>query len=133
MTINIEELYAQRAEATGVEGKRVAFEFAGITFSFLDPLLLTDEEKDELAELEGDADIAEWYLGEDQYDKLVNTTATVKTPSGKKVEIQGGSNVFFMAFREYQKTSIEQDEQGKFSRQNRSSRRKAARKRAKQH
>lgn len=51
MSINLDELLAQRAEATGVEGDRVPFEFGGKTFSFLDPILMTDEQRDDMAEV----------------------------------------------------------------------------------
>ena len=133
MTINVDELYAQRAETTGVAGDRVPFEFAGKKFSFRDPLMLSDDDKEELAELSFDSDIAEFYLGPDEYDRLLSTSSKVTAEDGTEYTIQGGSSVFFLAFRAYQDTAMERDAEGKSSRPNRSSRRKAARKRAKRH
>ncbi|WP_313548343.1 hypothetical protein [Corynebacterium sp.] len=132
MSIDIAKLYAQRAESTGVAGDQVAFTFGGKEFHFTDPLMLSDDEKDELAETEGDIDVAIFYLGEEQYADLVKTSEKVKTADGKEYEIHGGSNVFFLAFSEHQQRSIEVQESGKASRQNRSSRRMAERKQRKQ-
>lgn len=132
MSIDIAKLYAQRAESTGVAGDEVAFTFGGKTFHFTDPLMLTDDEKDELAELEGDIEVAIFFLGEEQYSELIETSEKIPNGDGTEFEIQGGSNVFFMAFRDHQKRSTEDQGSGKSSRQNRSSRRMEARKRRKQ-
>lgn len=131
MAIDMEALYAQRTESTGNAGDQVAFTFGGKEFTFTDPLLLSDDEKDELAETDGDIDVAIFYLGEEQYSELVKTKAKYKDAAGKEYEVQGGSNVFFMAFSEHQKNATEAVE-GKSSRPNRSSRRTAARKQRKQ-
>lgn len=131
MAIDLEALYAQRAESTGNAGDQVAFTFGGKEFHFTDPLMLSDDEKDELSEAEGDIEVAIFYLGEEQYSELVNTKAKFKDSAGKEYEIQGGSNVFFMAFSEHQKNSTEAIE-GKSSRPNRYSRRMEARKQRKQ-
>lgn len=127
MSLNLEALIAQRAEATGVHGERVPFTFGDKTFDFRDPLLLSDEDKDELSELEWDADVAEWYMGEEQYQDFVSTTVTING-----VEHRGSANFFMLVFMEYQKTAQGTDESGKASRLNRSSRRAAARKQPKQ-
>lgn len=110
--INLDELLAQRTEATGASKGMVPFDFKGDTYEFRDPILLDDDELDELGELEAGPDIAEFYMGEEAYDKFLANGGT--------------SNLFFMVFSEYMKES--QDEaQGKVTRGNRSSRRAARR------
>jgi|SRR5699024_903046 len=92
--INFEELYAQRAEATGVAGDRIPFEFAGTQWSFRDPQTLTDQEKEHLADLEFDPDVAEFYMGADQYTDFLATTASITLNDGKTVDVPGSSSVF---------------------------------------
>ncbi|GAA4809627.1 hypothetical protein [Tomitella cavernea] len=99
--INVEELYAQRAEATGVDGDRIPFDFAGRTWTFRDPQTLTDEEKEEISEIDFDPDMAAWYMGDDQYAEFVAATATIDGADGKQREIQGGSGIFLLAFQEH--------------------------------
>lgn len=127
MSINLDELLAQRAEATGVEGDRVPFEFGGKTFSFLDPMLMTDEQRDDMAELDHDVDVAVFYMGEDQYDEFTATKAKVGSS-----EVHGSAGVFLMAFQEYMTNAQQTDDAGRPTQSNRSSRRAAERKRRKQ-
>lgn len=126
MNLDLHSLLEQRAEATGVEGDRVPFDFGGKQFTFKDPILLSDEEKDDLAELEWDADVAAWYMGEEQYTEFIETTAEVNGAT-----VAGSSNLFFLVFNEYMK-SAQAEQAGKSSRPNRFSRRAAARKQPKQ-
>lgn len=110
--INLDELLKQREEATGAEKGRIPFDFKGQTFTFRDPILLDDDEIDELSELEDGPDIAEFYMGEEQYDKFLETGGT--------------SNLFFMAFSAYM-DEAKDEVGGKPTRGNRSSRRAARR------
>ncbi|WP_018119418.1 hypothetical protein [Corynebacterium mastitidis] len=127
MSNNLNDLLKQRAEATGVAGDRVPFEFGDKTFTFRDPMLLTDEDKDDLAGLSHDVDVAEFYMGADQYDDFIATTATIELDNGEKLEVEGSSSVFMLAFREYVKGLADVDEKGNPMTSNRSSRRAAAR------
>lgn len=131
MSINLNELIEQRAEATGVAGDRIPFEFGGKTFSFRDPLMLSDEEKDELELLTHDVDVAAWYMGDDLYDEFVTTEIEVPGSDGKKEKQAGSSSLFFLVFREYMRTARAVDAEGNPTMPNRSSRRAAARKQRK--
>ena len=126
MTYDLNALLKQRAEATGVAGDRVPFEFGGKKFSFRDPLMLTDEDKEELAELTHDVDVAEFFLGEDEYEKFVTTTAKIELDGGETMEVQGSSGVFMLQFQEYQKAQQDTDGNGRPLPLNRSQRRAAA-------
>lgn len=132
MSENLNELLKQRAEATGVAGNRATFEFGTETFSFLDPILMSDEDKEELAELTHDVDIAEFYMGEEEYERFISTTAVIELDNGEHMEINGSSSIFFLAMREHAKSLTDEDPAGNPTRPNRSSRRAAARKRQKQ-
>ena len=131
MSNNLNELLKQRAEATGIVGDRIPFEFGDKTFSFRDPMLLTDEDKDELSELEYDVDVAEFYMGVDEYDKFVATKAKITLDSGETMEVQGSASMFLLQFQEYMKSQRDEDPQGRPTRLNRSSRRAAGGKRQK--
>lgn len=126
MTYDLNALLKQRAEATGVAGDRVPFEFGGKKFSFRDPLMLTDEDKDELVDLEYDTDIAVFYMGDDEYDKFVSTTAKIELEDGETMEVQGSSGLFMLQFREYVKSQQDVDGNGRPLPRNRSQRRAAA-------
>lgn len=115
--INLDALIEKRAEATGSEKGRIPFDFKGDTYTFQDPLTLTDEDKEELAGLEWEPDIAAWYMGDDQYEKFVT--------SG------GSSTLWFLVFREYLDRNEALDPEGKATRLNRSQRRMAGRKQSK--
>lgn len=120
--INLDELLAQRAEATGAEDGRIPFEFAGKKFTFRDPLLIDDDARDELEELaeEGDGDLlAEFWLGTEEYDRFV--------------EAGGTANLFMLVVRENARRTAGVDADGRPTRSNRSSRRAEARKRRNQH
>ena len=132
MSINLSELLKQRAEATGVDGDRVPFQFGGKTFTFRDPLMLSDDEKDELADLDFDVDVAAWYMGDDQYDEFVATTETITLDGGESFDVTGSSSVFFTAFKQYMEDAREEDANGRPTSRNRSSRRMEARKQRKQ-
>lgn len=114
--IDLDKLIAQRAEARGDDGRSTSFMFKEREWTFRDPLMLDDDEKDELADLEHDIDIAAWYMGDDQYDEFCTAG--------------GNSSMFFLAFREHMK-SQQAESEGKPTRPNRSSRRSAS-KRSKQ-
>lgn len=132
MSINFNEIVEQRSEATGIAGDRVPFEFGDKTFSFRDPLMLTDEEKDELELIEYDADVAAWYMGEDEYDEFLVTEVEIPAGDGKKIKKTGSSSFFFLVLREHMRKARGADAEGNPTMRNRSSRRAAARKRRKQ-
>lgn len=106
--VDLDAIIAQKAEARGDDGRSVAFRFKGEVWTFRDPETLTDEEKDELADINYDVDIAAWYMGDDQYDRFA--------------AVGGGSSLFFMAFKNHQK-KIRDELNGNPTRSNRSSRR----------
>lgn len=132
--IDLDAIVAQREEARAKEGdKPITFEFdgekyektAGDTFTFgfqgadyavRDPRYVTDEEQEQLEAVSGSIDVTCWYLGEEQFDKFI--------------EAGGQSWMFMRVIEDFQKT-IRDEAQGKPTRQNRSSRRSAARKPAK--
>lgn len=128
MAIDMNEYFAQQAEATGYEGGRIPFEWGTETFTFRDPLTLDDDEKLERDELEHEIDVAVWFMGEDEYDKLISTTATLTPKNGKPFEMKGSSSVFLRAMRQHVDNATAQDASGRPTRSNRSSRRAAARK-----
>lgn len=96
------------------EGEVFSFRFVGRDWVVIDPQFLGDDEKDWLRDIDDDVDIAIWYMGETQYDEFV--------------EAGGSSSIFFQGFRAYTK-ELQDDVSGKPTRPNRSSRRRAARKR----
>lgn len=106
--IDLDALIAQKAEARGDAGDVVAFRFKGERWTYRDPELLTDDEKEELREITFDVDIAEWYMGADQYDRFV--------------EVGGNSSIFWMAFKKHQ-ADVRDEMQGNPTQSNRSSRR----------
>lgn len=120
--INLDELLAQRAEATGAEEGRIPFEFAGQTFTFRDPFLVDGEDQDELEELSelGDGELlAEFWMGDDEFARFCDAG--------------GNANFFALVVRENAKRTTEVDAEGLPTRSNRSSRRAAVRKQRKQH
>ncbi|GAC71032.1 hypothetical protein [Gordonia soli] len=114
--IDLNKLIAQRADARGDDGKSTSFIFGEPPqeWTFRDPLMLDDDEKDDLNDLKFDVDIAAWYMGDDQFDKFV--------------EAGGNSSIFFLAFREHMKREQATDQNGNPTRPNRSSRRMASKK-----
>ena len=103
-------------EVIKTEGDTFSFQYKDRKWVVRDPQFLTDEEKDQLAPLQFDADVAAWYLGETQYDEFLE---------------QGGESwMFLKAFTEYQK-KVQDEAQGNPTRPNRLSRR--AQKRTKRH
>lgn len=132
--IDLDAIIAQREEARAKEGATlISFVFdeetydktEGDTFTFTfkktayyvrDPRFLTDDEKDQLGEVNGDIDITCWYLGEEQFDKFLAAG--------------GESWMFLKAFSEFQE-QLKDEVQGNPTQRNRSSRRAAARKSSK--
>lgn len=131
--INLDDILAQRAEATGSEEGRAPFTFTAragehkgepMTFTIRDSMFFEDEDWDEIQEIREDddavlSDIAEFWMGEDEWDRFVDA---------------GGTSRMIVAIVQ-EKASREQetDSEGKSGRpSNRSSRRAAARKRQKQ-
>lgn len=120
--INLDELLAKRAEATGAEEGRIPFEFAGQSFSFRDPFLVEGDDQDELEELSDLADgelLAEFWMGADEFARFV--------------EAGGTANMFALVVRENAQRTSGVDADGRPTRSNRSSRRAAVRKQRKQH
>lgn len=115
--IDLDAILAQRAEARGDQGFTFSFTAHGQEWNAKDPMLLSDDEKDELAELQFDIDLAVFFLGEEQYDKFVAAG--------------GQSSHFILALSEYQKKRTG-EANGRPTRPNRSSRRAVAPKSSKQ-
>ncbi|MGW1678498.1 hypothetical protein [Saccharopolyspora shandongensis] len=104
--IDMDALLAQREEATG-SADTFAFTFAGQRWFAKDPIMGDDEWKDELAELMTDVDVAEHYLGAEQYEKFVAAG--------------GRAGIVHLAIREYVKTQQAEDSQGRPTRRSVSS------------
>jgi hypothetical protein len=73
--IDLDAMLAKREEEVG-SPDRFPFTFKGETWWGLDPILASDEWKDELREISNDedvtpADVAEHYLGEEQWARFV--------------------------------------------------------------
>lgn len=112
--IDLDKIIAQRSEARGDDGRRFTFSYKDQMWTSLDPMMLTDDEKDDLDEVgDLDVDIAAWYMGDEQFDKFV--------------EVGGNSSMFFFALKEFMKTQKD-DIEGKPTRPNRSSRRAVSKK-----
>lgn len=108
--IDLDAMIAQREEATGVADGRVAFSYHGKTFTFKDPLSLSDDEKAELLDIELDVDFAEFFMG-DEWPKFVKEG--------------GASSLFALAFAEHEER-VKEFNEGKSSRSSRSQHRRAA-------
>lgn len=118
--IDLDALLAQRAEATGAEDGRISFIFGGETFTFRDPITLTDEDQEELEDITsaGDArlsDVAIFWMGEDEWEKFAKAGGTAM--------------MFRYIVEEHARREQERDSAGKSPRLNRSQRRSAGRKR----
>ncbi|MFC7450553.1 hypothetical protein [Rhodococcus daqingensis] len=70
LDIDLDAILAKREEVTGSKD-RFTFTFAGQTWSAIDPIVADDDWKDELAECESDPDVAEHYLGTEQYEQFL--------------------------------------------------------------
>ncbi|AZA08697.1 hypothetical protein [Corynebacterium pseudopelargi] len=119
--IDLDAILAQRAEATGAEEGRIPFIFKGETFTFRDPVTLSDEDQEELNELgeSQDArfsDVAVFWMGEEEWERF---------------EAAGGTALMFrFIVEENARREQEVNAAGKSSaRMNRSQRRAAGRKR----
>lgn len=119
MAINLDELYKQRQEATGVENGRITFEFTATqgedkgkkkTYSFKDPQFLSD---DEIAEVDAlsdyGPDVAAWYMGDTQYDQFLTDG--------------GSASLWALVINDLAERATETDSTGRPTRLNRSSRR----------
>lgn len=116
--IDLDAILQQRAEARGDEGFTFSFKAYGKEWTAKDPMLLTDDEKDELAEMTYDVDMAAFFMGDEQYDAFVAAG--------------GQSSHFVVALTEYQRKQQAGGSDGRPTRPNRSSRRAAAQKPQKQ-
>ena len=126
--LDLDQIIAQREEATGIDGGRVPFGFTAtdgpkkgqrLEFFFLDPMALPDDLAEELEEVkESNTETAILLMGEEQYDLFV--------------EAGGSGALFGQLAMAYRKSVTDYMEDGNPTRGNRSSRRMAARKRAKQ-
>lgn len=97
--IDLDVLIEQRAEALGTDEGRVPFTFKGGTFTFRHPDTLTDEEQLEVADLEVGPDVAEFYMGGDEYERFV--------------EAGGSANFWALVFVEFTRQLNEQTAGGK--------------------
>ncbi|WP_263251636.1 hypothetical protein [Saccharopolyspora rosea] len=96
--IDMDALLAQREEATG-SADTFAFTFAGQRWFAKDPIMADDDWKTELAELASDVEVAEHYLGAEQYERFV--------------EAGGRNGVVLLAVREYTKRLQDEDAHGR--------------------
>lgn len=110
--IDLDALVAQREEATGIVDGRVPFTFKGQTFTFMDPITVSDEKLAEIVDSDFGPDVCIEYMGEEEYVRFV--------------EAGGNSSLWGLAFKAYLDKA---DEQGKGKRLNRFARRSAGRKR----
>lgn len=67
--IDIDTVLAQREEATG-SADTFAFTFKGQEWYCKDPVTADDEFKDSILDVENDRELAEAYLGEEQYARF---------------------------------------------------------------
>lgn len=70
MDIDLDAILAKREEVTGSKDT-FSFTFAGKKWTAKDPIVADDEWKEDLADCEGDIEVAEHYMGEDQYTAFV--------------------------------------------------------------
>lgn len=113
---DLDALIAAKEEATGVKDGRVSFSFRGEVFTFRDPMFLTDDELDELNEVEMyGPDQCAWYMGEAEYDRFISAG--------------GSSNVWGFVLNKHLEAIRGVDGDGNPTTFNRSQRRRAARKR----
>lgn len=115
--IDLDAILDQRAEARNDAGYTFQFKAYGKEWTALDPMLLTDEQKEELSSIDFDIDMAEFFMGSDQLDQFLAAG--------------GQSSHFVLALTEYQRKQTGQNS-GRPTRPNRSSRRAEARKQPKQ-
>lgn len=104
--IDMDALLAQREEATG-SADTFAFTFKGERWQAKCPIMADDEWKDELRELASDVDVAEHYLGVEQYERFVAAG--------------GRAGVVVLAVREYMRSQQAEDGQGRPTRRSASS------------
>ncbi len=69
-TIDMDAILAQREEATG-SADSFKFTFKGKDWVCMDPITADDDWKDGLLDLDTDVEVAEYYLGSDQYKTFV--------------------------------------------------------------
>lgn len=125
--MNLTELLAQRAEATGAEEGRAPFDFTAtggkkkgepLRFTIRDNMFFSEADWDELNEVgeENDFDLlAEFWMGEKEYERFR--------------EAGGTPQMILMIVQEKAKREQAVDADGRPTRSNRSQRRAAARKR----
>ena len=127
--LDLDQIVAQREEATGVADGRVPFGFTAkdgpkkgerLEFSFMDPVALPDDVADELEEVaDSNTEVGLLLMGEEEYERFLDA---------------GGSGALFgQVVNAYRESVTGYMEDGNPTRGNRSSRHMAARKRRKQH
>ncbi|MFI0469297.1 hypothetical protein ACH347_34930 [Saccharopolyspora sp. 5N102] len=110
--IDMDAILAQREEKTG-SADEFAFTFKGEQWRAKCPIMADDEWKDELRELTSDIDVAEHYLGVEQYERFVAAG--------------GRAGVVVLAVREYMATQRAEDSQGRPTQRSASSARRRKR------
>lgn len=96
--IDLDAILAKRAEETGLDGDLFGFTFAGKRWTMKDPIIADDEWKDTLADLEGDIEVAEHYMGAEQYAEFVSAG--------------GASGIALLALGEHMKNVTDENESG---------------------
>lgn len=116
--INLNEILAQRAEATGIVEGRVPFEFNDKTYTIRDNMTLDDDDQAELDDIVDNgtlSDVAIFWMGETEWEKFE----------------KAGGTASMVGLIAAEKARREQalDSKGNPTRPNRSQRRAAGRKR----
>ncbi|AXQ65138.1 tail assembly chaperone [Gordonia phage Schmidt] len=104
-TYDLGAIVEQRAEAVG--GETIEFQWKGETFTIPHPLLADDDFKDGLLEVETDMELAEYYLGEEQFDRFR--------------ELGGRSGYIGIMLAQIQRDAMAEDEDGNPTQSRRSS------------
>ncbi|WP_370944005.1 hypothetical protein AB5J62_33530 [Amycolatopsis sp. cg5] len=105
-TIDMDAILAQREEATG-SADTFSFTFKGQEWVCQDPITASDEWKDGLLDLDNDIEVAEYYLGEDQYAKFVKAG--------------GRAGYVILAINQYMQQMRQENEEGRPTRRRTSS------------
>ena len=105
-TIDMDAILAQREEATGSPDS-FAFTFRDREWTCTDPITAADDWKEALDELQGDVEVAEHYLGDDQYAAFV--------------EAGGRAGYVLLAIAQYMKQVRAENDEGRPTRRSTSS------------
>lgn len=111
-TIDMDAILAQREEATG-SADTFSFTFKQQEWTCKDPITADDDWKDGLLDQQTDVEVAEYYLGEDQYAKFL--------------EAGGRAGYVILAINQYMQKMKQDNEEGRPTRRSTSSARRRKR------